>query len=98
MRKQHDTIPQLSLTKAAYATSRQGTEEEMEYSVSQTAGGKLLFCSKGKLAKPYDDAPSDFSTLLVNSTNEGRCESASDPGERTSKKPYSLGDLTVYFR
>ena len=60
LRKQHDAIPQLS----TYAKSRQGTEEDMEYIVARAVGCKWLFYSKGKLVKPRDYVPSDFSNSI----------------------------------
>ena len=90
VRRQHDAIPELSLTKTACAKPCPGTEEKStEYSVSRAPEGKWLFYSKGKLVKPYDYTSSNYSTLLSSGFPEGKRESASDPGERASKRPYS---------
>ena len=77
MRKQYETIPHLSWTRSAHAESCKATENEMQYAVSLTADGKWLLYLKGKLIKPYDYVPSDYSTLIING-QEAKGESGSD--------------------
>ena len=61
MRKQHDSVTHLSWTRTAHAKACNCTEESLNFTVSRTSGGRWLLYSNGKLIKPYDYVPSDYS-------------------------------------
>ena len=65
MRKQHESVTHLSWTRTAHAKACNATEDSMNYTVSRTSMGKWLLYSNGKLIKPYDYVPGDYSQLLV---------------------------------
>ena len=65
------------------------SEESLNFTVSRTSSGKWLLYSNGKLIKPYDCVPSDYSTLL-NQEPQGRQDMESDP-ERTSQPIHTSG-------
>ena len=71
MRKQHDSVTHLSWTRTAHARACNCTEESLNFTVSRTSTGRWLLYSNGKLIKPYDYVPSDYSQLL-NRKAEGR--------------------------
>ena len=65
MRKQHDSVTHLSWTRTAHARACNCTEESLNFTVFV----RLLY-SNGKLIKPYDYVPSDYSQLLNQSRNQ----------------------------
>ena len=67
----------------------------MQYTVSRMAAGKWLLHSKGKLTKPCDYAPSDYSTLVTTVQNV-RQETGSDNVEKVSQ-PHSSGQETSQY-
>ena len=84
MRKQHDSVTHLSWTRTAHARACNCTEESLNFTVSRTGTGKWLLYSHGKLIKPYDYVPSDYSQLL-NQTRKGDMEAGSEHPERASQ-------------
>ena len=70
MRKQHESVTHVSWTRTAYAKSRGCAENSLNFTVSRTGTGKWLLYSNGKLIKPYDYIPSDYSKLLAQKPRE----------------------------
>ena len=77
MRKQHDSVTHVSWTRTAHARACNCTEDSLNFTVSRTNGGKWLLYSHGKLVKPYDYVPSDYSQLL-HQTRKGEPDTESD--------------------
>ena len=96
MRKQHDSVTHLSWTRTAHAKACNCTEESLNYTVSRTGTGKWLLYSHGKLIKPYDYVPSDFSQLL-SQTRKGDMEAGSDHPERASQMGHTSGHDSSQF-
>ena len=96
MRKQHDSVTHLSWTRAAHARACKCTEESLNFTVSRTNTGKWLLYSNGKLIKPYDYVPSDYSQLL-NQTRKGELEAGSDHPERASRVGHTSGHDSSQF-
>ena len=96
MRKQHDSVTHLSWTRTAHARACNCTEESLNYTVSRTGTGKWLLYSHGKLIKPYDYVPSDYSQLL-NRTRKGDVEAGSDHPERASRMGHTSGQDSSQF-
>ena len=90
MRKQHDSVTHLSWTRTAHAKACNCTEESLNFTVSRTNTGKWLLYSNGKLIKPYDYVPSDYSQLL-NRRPEGELEVGSEHPERASRMGHTSG-------
>ena len=84
MRKQHESVTHLSWTRTAHAKACKCTEESLNFTVSRTSSGKWLLYSHGKLIKPYDYVPSDFSQLLMKEP-KGSPDLGSEHPERTSQ-------------
>ena len=57
--------------------------------VSRTSSGKWLLYSHGKLIKPYDYVPSDYSTLLIKEAQDRR-GSESGPSGKGRRNRYIL--------
>ena len=96
MRKQHDSVTHLSWTRTAHARACKCTEESLNFTVSRTNTGKWLLYSNGKLIKPYDYVPSDYSQLL-NQTRKGELEAGSDHPERASRVGHTSGHDSSQF-
>ena len=96
MRKQHDSVTHLSWTRTAHARACNCTEESLNFTVSRTSTGKWLLYSHGKLIKPYDYVPSDYSQLL-NQTRKGEMEAGSDHPERASRMGHTSGHDSSQF-
>ena len=96
MRKQHDSVTHLSWTRTAHARACKCPEESLNFTVSRTSGGKWLLYSHGKLVKPYDYVPSDYSQLL-NQTRKGEPEMGSDHPERASCVGHTSGQDPSQF-
>ena len=96
MRKQHESVTHLSWTRTAHARACKCTEESLNFTVSRTQTGKWLLYSNGKLIKPYDYVPSDYSQLL-NRTRKGEPDAGSDHPERASRVGYTSGQDTSQF-
>ena len=90
MRKQHDSVTHLSWTRTAHAKACNCTEESLNFTVSRTSGGRWLLYSNGKLIKPYDDVPSDYSQLL-NRRPKGGSDNGTDFPERASRLGHTTG-------
>ena len=90
MRKQHDSVTHLSWTRTAHARACNCTEESLKFTVSRTGTGRWLLYSDGKLIKPYDYVPSDYSQLL-NRRPKGASEAGSDHPERASRMGHTSG-------
>ena len=96
MRKQHDSVTHISWTRTAHARACKCTEESLNFTVSRTNGGKWLLYSNGKLIKPYDYVPSDYSQLL-NQTRKGELDVESEHPERASRMGHTSGQDTSQF-
>ena len=96
MRKQHDSVTHLSWTRTAHARACKCTEESLNFTVSRTNTGKWLLYSNGKLIKPYDYVPSDYSQLL-NQTRKGEPDVGSDRPERASRVGQTSGQDPSQF-
>ena len=90
MRKQHDSVTHLSWTRTAHARACQCTEESLNFTVSRTNAGKWLLYSNGKLIKPYDYIPSDYSQLLLQEPT-GNPDVGSECPERASRPLHTSG-------
>ena len=90
MRKQHDSVTHLSWTRTAHARACNCTEESLNFTVSRTSAGKWLLYSNGKLIKPYDYVPSDYSQLLTQEPN-GSPDLGSEHPERASRPLHTSG-------
>ena len=96
MRKQHESVTHLSWTRTAHAKACNCTEESLNFTVSRTGTGKWLLYSHGKLIKPYDYVPSDYSQLL-NQTRKGEMDAGSDHPERASRMGHTSGHDSSQF-
>ena len=90
MRKQHDSVTHVSWTRTAHARACNCTEESLNFTVSRTNAGRWLLYSNGKLIKPYDYVPSDYSQLLHRKP-KGESEAGSDHPERASRVGHTSG-------
>ena len=90
MRKQHDSVTHLSWTRTAHARACNCTEESLNFTVSRNSTGRWFLYSNGKLIKPYDYVPSDYSQLL-NRRPKGESEAGSDHPERASRLGHTSG-------
>ena len=90
MRKQHESVTHLSWTRTAHAKACKCSEETLKFTVSRTGSGKWLLYSGGKLIKPYDYVPSDFSKLLMMEP-QGKQDMGSEIPERTSQPLHTSG-------
>ena len=90
MRKQHDSVTHLSWTRTAHARACNCTEESLNFTVSRTSAGKWLLCSNGKLIKPYDYMPSDYSQLLTQEP-KGNPDVGSEHPERALRPLHTSG-------
>ena len=79
VKKQHETVAHLAWTRNVYTQSSGQTEAEMAFTVSRTEGGKWLLYSKGKLIKPYDYVPSDYSKLVIKMLEDEGSVDEKDP-------------------
>ena len=96
MRKQHDSVTHVSWTRTAHARACNCTEDSLNFTVSRTNGGKWLLYSHGKLVKPYDYVPSDYSQLL-HQTRKGEPDMGSDHPERASCTGHTSGQDPSQF-
>ena len=90
MRKQHESVTHLSWTRTAHAKACKCSEETLKFTVSRTGSGKWLLYSGGKLIKPYDYVPSDYSKLLMREP-QGKQDMGSEIPERTSQPLHTSG-------
>ena len=90
MRKQHESVTHLSWTRTAHAKACKCSEESLNFTVSRTSSGKWLLYSHGKLIKPYDYVPSDYSQLLIQEPKGGP-DLGSEHPERTSQPLHTSG-------
>ena len=96
MRKQHESVTHLSWTRTAHARASNCTEESLNFTVSRTGAGKWLLYSNGKLIKPYDYVPSDYSQLLAQGA-KGSPDLESEHPERASRPLHtSVHDSSQY--
>ena len=86
----------VSWTRTAHARACNCTEDSLNFTVSRTNGGKWLLYSHGKLVKPYDYVPSDYSQLL-HQTRKGEPDMGSDHPERASCTGHTSGQDPSQF-
>ena len=65
LKKQHETLARLTWTRSVHTKSCDATHEAMEYTVSRTERREVVAVLQGKIVKPYDYVPRDFSMLLL---------------------------------
>ena len=94
VKRQHETVAHMTWTRNVHTKSCSSTDAEMQYTVSRTMGGKWLLYSKGKLVKPCDYVPSDFSVIVQELSRD---VSGSDKDERVSKPLHSSGPDTSQY-